>query len=96
MVLPLHCQREWKLSLVSCASGPRKVEQLQLVNVSSSQVWIQWLVKAGWHAAVNLVRVSLVPSDGSGTRTAVLNASVTEYSFRSAMRSKCCRVNMTI
>ncbi|XP_060775760.1 sushi, nidogen and EGF-like domain-containing protein 1 isoform X2 [Neoarius graeffei] len=64
---------------------PRKVEQLQVVNVSSSQVWIQWLVKAGWHAAVNLVRVSLVPSDGSGTRTAVLNASVTEYSFSSLL-----------
>ncbi|MCJ8729669.1 hypothetical protein PDJAM_G00109160 [Pangasius djambal] len=64
---------------------PRKVDQLQVVNVSSSQVWLQFLVQAGWHAAVNLVRVSLVPSDGSGTRTAVLNASVTEYSFSSLL-----------
>lgn len=67
---------------MSCASGPRKVDQLQVMNVSSSQVWLQWLMQVGWHAAVDLVRVSLVPLDGSGTRTAVLNASVTEYSFR--------------
>ncbi|XP_053355426.1 sushi, nidogen and EGF-like domain-containing protein 1 isoform X2 [Clarias gariepinus] len=64
---------------------PRKVDQLQVVNVSSSQVWLQWLVQVGWQAAVNLVRVSLVPSDGSGTRTAVLNASVMEYSFSSLL-----------
>lgn len=65
------------------------MDQLQVVNVSSSQVWLQWLMQAGWHAAVDLVRVSLVPLDGGGSRTAVLNATVTEYSFRSAMRSKC-------
>ncbi|KAI5628308.1 sushi, nidogen and EGF-like domain-containing protein 1 isoform X1, partial [Silurus asotus] len=64
---------------------PRKVDQLQVVNVSSFQVWLQWLVQAGSHATVNLVRVSLVPSDGSGTRTAVLNASVTDYSFSSLL-----------
>ncbi|XP_060723740.1 sushi, nidogen and EGF-like domain-containing protein 1 isoform X1 [Tachysurus vachellii] len=64
---------------------PRKVDQLQVVNVSSSQVWLQWLMQAGWHAAVDLVRVSLVPSDGGGSRTAVLNATVTEYSFSSLL-----------
>ncbi|XP_036426286.1 sushi, nidogen and EGF-like domain-containing protein 1 [Colossoma macropomum] len=64
---------------------PRKVEQLQVVNVSSSQVWLRWLVPAGRHAAVSLLRVSLVPSDGSGPRTAILNTSVTEYTFSSLL-----------
>ncbi|XP_072540201.1 sushi, nidogen and EGF-like domain-containing protein 1 isoform X2 [Salminus brasiliensis] len=62
---------------------PRKVEQLQVVNVSSSQVWLRWLVQAGQHTAVSLLRVSLVPSDGSGPRTAILNTSVTDYTFSS-------------
>uniref|UniRef100_A0A668A7E5 Sushi, nidogen and EGF like domains 1 n=1 Tax=Myripristis murdjan TaxID=586833 RepID=A0A668A7E5_9TELE len=48
---------------------PRRVEQLQVVNVSSSQVWLRWLVQAARHAAVSQVRVSLTPSDGSGART---------------------------
>uniref|UniRef100_A0A8C1EX78 Sushi, nidogen and EGF-like domains 1 n=1 Tax=Cyprinus carpio carpio TaxID=630221 RepID=A0A8C1EX78_CYPCA len=60
---------------------PRKVEQLEVVNVSSSQVWLRWLVHVGRHAGVSQVRVSLVPADGSGPRTAVLNSSVTEYTF---------------
>uniref|UniRef100_A0A8B9KIB6 Sushi, nidogen and EGF-like domains 1 n=1 Tax=Astyanax mexicanus TaxID=7994 RepID=A0A8B9KIB6_ASTMX len=64
---------------------PRKVEQLQVVNVSSSQVWLRWLVQAGRHAAVSLVRISLVPSDGSSPRTAILNASVTDYTFSSLL-----------
>lgn len=63
--------------------GPRRVEQLQVLNVSSSQVWLRWLVQAARHAAVSQVRVSLMPSDGSGARTALLNASTTEHSFRS-------------
>uniref|UniRef100_A0A672SV00 Sushi, nidogen and EGF like domains 1 n=1 Tax=Sinocyclocheilus grahami TaxID=75366 RepID=A0A672SV00_SINGR len=50
---------------------PRKVEQLEVVNVSSSQVWLRWLVHVGRHAAISQVRVSLVPADGSGPRTAV-------------------------
>uniref|UniRef100_A0A9J8A474 Sushi, nidogen and EGF-like domains 1 n=2 Tax=Cyprinus carpio TaxID=7962 RepID=A0A9J8A474_CYPCA len=50
---------------------PRKVEQLEVVDVSSSQVWLRWLVHVGRHAAVSQVRVSLVPADGSGPRTAV-------------------------
>uniref|UniRef100_A0AAR2LD50 Sushi, nidogen and EGF-like domains 1 n=1 Tax=Pygocentrus nattereri TaxID=42514 RepID=A0AAR2LD50_PYGNA len=64
---------------------PRKVEQLQVVNVSSSQVWLRWLVPASRHAAVSLLRVSLVPSDGSSPRTAILNTSVTEYTFSSLL-----------
>lgn len=72
--------------LFSCSvSGPRKVEQLEVVDVSSSQVWLRWLVHVGRHAGVSQVRVSLVPADGSGPRTAVLNSSVTEYTFRSVM-----------
>ncbi|KAG9341579.1 hypothetical protein JZ751_019092 [Albula glossodonta] len=64
---------------------PRKVEQLQVVNVSSSQVWLRWLVQVAHHSTVSQVRVSLTPSDGSGTRTALVNASTTEYSFRSVL-----------
>lgn len=59
------------------------MEQLQVVNVSSSQVWLSWLVQAARHAAVSRVLVSLLPSHGSEARTAVLNTSTTEYSFRS-------------
>ncbi|XP_056132458.1 LOW QUALITY PROTEIN: sushi, nidogen and EGF-like domain-containing protein 1 [Lampris incognitus] len=64
---------------------PRRIEQLQVVNVSSSQVWLQWQVQAARHAAVSQLRVSLVPSDGSGARTAVLNTSTTEYTFSSLL-----------
>lgn len=64
------------------------MEQLEIVNVSSFQVWLQWLVHVGRHAAISQVRVSLVPADGSGPRTAVLNSSVTEYTFRSVMTKK--------
>uniref|UniRef100_A0A3Q3WAJ4 Sushi, nidogen and EGF-like domain-containing protein 1 n=1 Tax=Mola mola TaxID=94237 RepID=A0A3Q3WAJ4_MOLML len=60
---------------------PRRVEQLQVVNVSSSQVWLSWLVQAARHAAVSRVHVSLLPSDGGKARTAVLNSSTTEHSF---------------
>uniref|UniRef100_A0A665UQD8 Sushi, nidogen and EGF-like domain-containing protein 1 n=1 Tax=Echeneis naucrates TaxID=173247 RepID=A0A665UQD8_ECHNA len=62
---------------------PRPVEQLKVVNVSSSQVWLSWLVQAARHAAVNRVHVSLLPSDGNEARTAVLNTSTTEYTFSS-------------
>ncbi|XP_039896049.1 sushi, nidogen and EGF-like domain-containing protein 1 isoform X2 [Simochromis diagramma] len=62
---------------------PQPAEQLQVVNVSSSQVWLQWLVQVARHAAVSRVHVSLLPSDGREGRTAVLNTSTTEYTFSS-------------
>ncbi|KAM8874516.1 sushi, nidogen and EGF-like domain-containing protein 1 isoform 2-T2 [Spinachia spinachia] len=62
---------------------PQPAEQLQAVNVSSSEVWLSWLVQAAHHAAVSRVHVSLTPSDGGEARTAVLNASATEHSFSS-------------
>uniref|UniRef100_A0A7N6BGB5 Sushi, nidogen and EGF-like domains 1 n=1 Tax=Anabas testudineus TaxID=64144 RepID=A0A7N6BGB5_ANATE len=64
---------------------PRRVEELQVVNVSSSQVWLSWLIQAARHTAVSGVLVSLLPSDGSETRTAVLNTSTTEYTFSSLL-----------
>ncbi|XP_069560144.1 sushi, nidogen and EGF-like domain-containing protein 1 isoform X4 [Brachyistius frenatus] len=64
---------------------PRRVEQLQVVNVASSQVWLSWLVQAARHAAVSRVHVSLLPSDGSEARTAALNTSTTEYTFSSLL-----------
>lgn len=72
-------------SVSVCVSvlGPRQVEQLQVVNVSSSEVWLSWLVQAARHAAVSRVHVSLLASDGSDSRTAVLNTSTTEHTFRS-------------
>uniref|UniRef100_A0A4W5KRE2 Fibronectin type-III domain-containing protein n=1 Tax=Hucho hucho TaxID=62062 RepID=A0A4W5KRE2_9TELE len=66
-------------------SGPRRVDQLQVVNVSSSQIWLRWLVQAAHHAAVSQVRLSLVPSDGSGARTALVNTSTMEYAFSSLL-----------
>ncbi|KAL1023372.1 hypothetical protein UPYG_G00039960 [Umbra pygmaea] len=62
---------------------PRRVDQLQVVNVSSSQVWLRWMVQAARHTSVSQVRLSLVPSDGSGARTALLNTSTMEYTFSS-------------
>ncbi|XP_013884547.1 sushi, nidogen and EGF-like domain-containing protein 1 isoform X2 [Austrofundulus limnaeus] len=62
---------------------PQRVEQLQVVNVSSSQVWLSWLVQAAHHAAVSRVHVSLVPADGSKTQTAALNTSTTQHTFSS-------------
>nr|XP_020465574.1 sushi, nidogen and EGF-like domain-containing protein 1 isoform X2 [Monopterus albus] len=62
---------------------PRRVEQLQVVNISSSQVWLHWSVRATRHAAVSRVHVSLLSSHGSEARTAVLNTSTTEYTFSS-------------
>ncbi|KAJ7993401.1 hypothetical protein DPEC_G00272060 [Dallia pectoralis] len=62
---------------------PLRVDQLRVVNVSSSQVWLRWLVQAARHAAVSQVRLSLVPLDGSGARTALVNTSTTEYAFSS-------------
>ncbi|XP_052331565.1 sushi, nidogen and EGF-like domain-containing protein 1 isoform X1 [Oncorhynchus keta] len=64
---------------------PRRVDQLQVVNVSSSQVWLRWLLQAAHHAAVSQVRLSLVPSDDSGSRTALVNTSTTEYAFSSLL-----------
>uniref|UniRef100_UPI001EAEE092 sushi, nidogen and EGF-like domain-containing protein 1 n=1 Tax=Oncorhynchus gorbuscha TaxID=8017 RepID=UPI001EAEE092 len=40
---------------------PRRVDQLQVVNITSSQVWLRWLLQAAHHAAVSQVRLSLVP-----------------------------------
>uniref|UniRef100_A0A8C4HVR7 Sushi, nidogen and EGF-like domain-containing protein 1 n=1 Tax=Dicentrarchus labrax TaxID=13489 RepID=A0A8C4HVR7_DICLA len=62
---------------------PRRVEQLQVVNVSSSQVWLSWLVQAARHAAVSRVRVSLLPSDGSEARTC--NVFVCLFHFLSSL-----------
>uniref|UniRef100_A0A3B3UY66 Sushi, nidogen and EGF like domains 1 n=1 Tax=Poecilia latipinna TaxID=48699 RepID=A0A3B3UY66_9TELE len=62
---------------------PQRVEKLQLVNVSSSQVWLSWLVQDAHHAAVSRVHVSLMPSDGTEPLTVVLNSSVTEHTFSS-------------
>ncbi|KAM6963106.1 sushi, nidogen and EGF-like domain-containing protein 1 [Aplochiton taeniatus] len=64
---------------------PRRVDQLQVVNVTSSQVWLRWLVQADRHMAVSQVRLSLVPSDGGDARTALLNTSTTEYAFSSLL-----------
>lgn len=82
----MHTCMNFHVQLCACVSvlGPRRVEQLQVVNVSSSQVWLSWLVQAARHAAVSRVHVSLLPSDGSEARTAVLNTSTTEHTFRSA------------
>ncbi|XP_054916692.1 sushi, nidogen and EGF-like domain-containing protein 1 isoform X2 [Poeciliopsis prolifica] len=62
---------------------PQRVEKLQLLNVSSSQVWLSWLVQAAHHAAVSRVHVSLMPSDGTEHLTVALNSSVTEHTFSS-------------
>ncbi|KAL4630710.1 sushi, nidogen and EGF-like domain-containing protein 1 [Arapaima gigas] len=64
---------------------PQKVEKLQVVNVSSSQVWLSWILQVARHSAVSQVRLSLIPSDGSGTRIALLNTTVTDYSFSSLL-----------
>lgn len=65
---------------------PRRVEQLQVANVSTSQVWLRWLIQAARHAAVSQVLVSLLPSgNDSEAHTAVLNANTTEYTFSSLL-----------
>lgn len=69
-------------SLCICVAGPPPVEQLQVLNVSSSQVWLSWLIQASHHAAINRVHVSLSPLDGSEARSAVLNTSTSQYTFR--------------
>uniref|UniRef100_A0A8C4ZZ25 Uncharacterized protein n=1 Tax=Gadus morhua TaxID=8049 RepID=A0A8C4ZZ25_GADMO len=43
---------------------PLAVEQLAVVNVSSTAVWLSWLVQAARHAAATQLRLSLVPADG--------------------------------
>lgn len=54
-----------------------------MANVSTSQVWLRWLIQAARHAAVSQVLVSLLPSgNDSEAHTAVLNANTTEYTFR--------------
>uniref|UniRef100_A0AAY4ES26 Sushi, nidogen and EGF-like domain-containing protein 1 n=1 Tax=Denticeps clupeoides TaxID=299321 RepID=A0AAY4ES26_9TELE len=73
---------------------PRKVEQLHVVNVSSSQVWLKWLLQADRHASVSQLRLSLTPSDSSGARTTVLNTSVTEYTFSSLLPGQMYTVDM--
>ncbi|XP_023196029.1 sushi, nidogen and EGF-like domain-containing protein 1 isoform X3 [Xiphophorus maculatus] len=62
---------------------PQRVEKLQLLNVSSSQAWLSWLVEAAHHAAVSRVHVSLMPADGTEPLTVALNSSVTEHTFSS-------------
>ncbi|XP_061593558.1 sushi, nidogen and EGF-like domain-containing protein 1 isoform X1 [Cololabis saira] len=64
---------------------PERAEQLTLVNVSSTQVWLSWLIQAAHHDTVSRVHVSLLPSEKSEARTAVLNTSTTEYSFSSLL-----------
>lgn len=66
-----------------CVSGPRRAEQLQVVNITSSQVCVRWQVKAARHTTVSLLRVSVVPGDGSGGHSVLLNANATEHTFRS-------------
>ena len=77
-----------------CAAGPRAVEQLAVVNVSSTAVWLSWLVQAARHAAATQLRLSLLPANASGARTALLNGSVSEFSFRSVSGCRlweCCQ-----
>ncbi|XP_056460177.1 sushi, nidogen and EGF-like domain-containing protein 1 [Gadus chalcogrammus] len=64
---------------------PLAVEQLAVVNVSSTAVWLSWLVQAARHAAATQLRLSLVPADGGGARTALLNGSATQFSFSSLL-----------
>lgn len=90
----MHTQIFHVLRVCIPVPGPRRVEQLQVVNVSSSQVWLSWLVQAARHTAVSRVHVSLLPSDGSQARTAVLNTSTSEHTFRSAP-ALCCKTAAT-
>uniref|UniRef100_A0A8C6TT76 Sushi, nidogen and EGF-like domain-containing protein 1 n=1 Tax=Neogobius melanostomus TaxID=47308 RepID=A0A8C6TT76_9GOBI len=65
---------------------PRRVEQLSVVNVSSSAVWLQWLLQAARHTTVSRVLVSVAPSGNhSEAVTAVLNGNATEYSLSSLL-----------
>ncbi|KAG7248971.1 hypothetical protein CRUP_009292, partial [Coryphaenoides rupestris] len=64
---------------------PQPVEQLRVENVTSTQVWLRWLVQAARHAAASQLRVSLLPADGSGARTALLNGSTSDYTFSSLL-----------
>ncbi|XP_053708828.1 sushi, nidogen and EGF-like domain-containing protein 1 isoform X2 [Synchiropus splendidus] len=64
---------------------PRRAEQLHVVNVSSSHVWLRWLVQLARHSTVSRVHVTLQPLNGSDDQTVVLNSSTTEHTF-SALR----------
>ncbi|XP_061680966.1 rootletin isoform X3 [Syngnathoides biaculeatus] len=66
---------------------PRRVERLQVSNVSSSEVRLSWSfnVKTARHAPVSGVRVTLTSEDGGDTRTALLNASTSEHTFSSLL-----------
>ncbi|XP_072771226.1 sushi, nidogen and EGF-like domain-containing protein 1 [Nerophis lumbriciformis] len=61
---------------------PRRAELLQVVNVSSSQVRVRWMVKSTRHSRT-LLTLSL--SDGSQHHSALLNSTTTDYTFSSLL-----------
>lgn len=64
--------------------GPQRVEHLQVLNVSSSEVWLSWSlnIKTTRHAPVSRIRVTLTPEDGGQAHTVLLNANTSEHAFR--------------
>ncbi|XP_077390200.1 uncharacterized protein sned1 isoform X5 [Festucalex cinctus] len=66
---------------------PRRVEHLQVMNVSSSEVWLSWSLnlKTTRHAPVSRIRVTLMSEDGGQAHTALLNATTTEHVFSSLL-----------
>ncbi|XP_051928957.1 sushi, nidogen and EGF-like domain-containing protein 1 isoform X1 [Hippocampus zosterae] len=66
---------------------PRRVEHLQVSNVSSSEVWLSWSlnIKTTRHAPVSRIRVTLTPEDGGQAHTALLNATTSEHAFSSLL-----------
>ncbi|XP_054644529.1 sushi, nidogen and EGF-like domain-containing protein 1 isoform X4 [Dunckerocampus dactyliophorus] len=73
---------------------PRRAEQLQVVNVSSSQVWLRWLLKAARHAPLSRIRLTLSHSNGSEAHSAVLNATTSEYAFSSLLPAHMYKVDV--
>nr|XP_057928912.1 sushi, nidogen and EGF-like domain-containing protein 1 isoform X3 [Doryrhamphus excisus] len=73
---------------------PRRAEQLQVVNVSSSQVWLRWLLKAARHTPLSRVRLTLSHSNGSEAHSAVLNATTSEYAFSSLLPAHMYKVDV--
>uniref|UniRef100_A0A3Q2P5H2 Sushi, nidogen and EGF like domains 1 n=1 Tax=Fundulus heteroclitus TaxID=8078 RepID=A0A3Q2P5H2_FUNHE len=65
---------------------PQPVEKLQLLNVSSSQVGLSWLVQAAHHGAVSRVHVSLIPSD-EGSISSHLTHFVSLLVFQSSLKA---------
>ncbi|XP_077463845.1 sushi, nidogen and EGF-like domain-containing protein 1 isoform X2 [Stigmatopora argus] len=66
---------------------PRRVENLQVSNVSESEAWLSWDLdsKAARHVPVSAIRVTLTPEDGGGMLTILLNASAEEHLFSSLL-----------